>query len=148
MSRTFRVRTRINKPLTEVFNAVQSREILVKYFSDRANSDMLEGETIVWNWDGAGDHPVRVTRVVKNELIEFVFSSKDWHKTTEAFDVTVVMTFEALNDTQTMLSISETGWADTQEGISGSYDNCEGWTHMAGCLKAYLEYGIDLRWMA
>ena len=44
-----------------------------------------------------------------------------------------------------MLSISESGWKTDREGLKGSHDNCSGWTHMAMCLKAYLEHGLDLR---
>jgi hypothetical protein len=44
-----------------------------------------------------------------------------------------------------MLSISEQGWKTDAPGIKGSLDNCGGWTHMAMCLKAYIEHGIDLR---
>ncbi|ALO24786.1 hypothetical protein LEP1GSC137_2235 [Leptospira borgpetersenii str. Noumea 25] len=28
---------------------------------------------------------------------------------------------------------------------TGSYMNCQGWMNMSCCLKAYLEYGINLR---
>ena len=31
------------------------------------------------------------------------------------------------------------------KGLKASYDNCGGWMHMSCCLKAYLEYGINLR---
>ena len=55
------------------------------------------------------------------------------------------MEFEALDDNSTMLSISESGWKTNAEGLKGSHDNCGGWQHMAMCMKAYLEYGIDLR---
>ena len=44
-----------------------------------------------------------------------------------------------------MLSISESGWKTDEEGLKGSHDNCGGWQQMAMCLKAYLEYDIDLR---
>ncbi len=45
----------------------------------------------------------------------------------------------------TMLSISEQGWLTDEAGLKGSHDNCSGWTHMALCLKAFVEHGIDLR---
>lgn len=146
MSRAFRIRSKINKPVSDVFDAVMTKEIIVKYFADRASGDLTEGDTVVWQWANSSDHPVKVTKVVNNELIEFVLNSLDWQNFEgESYDVTVRMEFEELEDGNTMLSISESGWIDSENGISGSYDNCEGWTHMAMCLKAYLEHGIDLR---
>jgi uncharacterized protein YndB with AHSA1/START domain len=81
--------------------------------------------------------------VIKNRLMEFVLNSLDCDG--KPYGVTVRIEVEELEDGGTMLSISELGWIDSEGGISGPYDNCEGWTHMATCLKAYLEHGIDLR---
>jgi uncharacterized protein YndB with AHSA1/START domain len=58
---------------------------------------------------------------------------------------TVTMTFEALEDGRTLVSISEEGWRQTEGGLKASYGNCQGWTQMLCALKAYLEYGINLR---
>jgi len=44
-----------------------------------------------------------------------------------------------------MVQISESGWHSTPEDIKSSYGNAGGWMHMMCCLKAYLEYGINLR---
>jgi uncharacterized protein YndB with AHSA1/START domain len=78
-------------------------------------------------------------------LIELALDSKEWEKTqSEAYEVLVIFEFEELED-GTMLSISEQGWKTDAPGIKGSLDNCGGWTHMAMCLKAYIEHGIDLR---
>lgn len=146
MSRTYRVRTKINKPLAQVFNAVVSKELITKYFSDGASGDLVAGEVIVWQWSGASDHPVTVTKVEKNQLVEIVLDSLDWQKSNgESYKITVRFEFESLDDNSTMVSISESGWIDTEDGIKGSYDNCEGWTHMLMCLKAFLEFAIDLR---
>ncbi len=55
------------------------------------------------------------------------------------------MTFESLSADETLVSIVESGWWDTEKGREDSYLNCYGWTHLACCLKAYLEHGINLR---
>ena len=41
--------------------------------------------------------------------------------------------------------IRESGWRTTEKGIESSYGNAGGWMHMMACMKAYLEYGINLR---
>jgi hypothetical protein len=45
----------------------------------------------------------------------------------------------------TMVQISESGWRDSPEDINSSHGNAGGWMHMMCCMKAYLEYGINLR---
>ena len=147
MARSYTVQTKILRPVTEVFEAVVSSETLCRYFTDKTSGDLVEGEVIRWNW-AHYEHtlPVTVDRVVENERIELILDSAEWYKTTgEAYPVRVIMEFEALEDGATMLSISEEGWKTDAEGLKGSHDNCGGWTHMAMCLKAWLEHEIDLR---
>ncbi len=146
MPNNYTVRTRINKPVAEVFDAVVSREIMTSYFTNASSSDLVEGATVIWHWEEYGENPITVKTVRTNELIELILDSEKWQKTKdEAYDVLVSMEFEALGDNSTMLSISESGWRTDEEGLKGSHDNCGGWTHMGMCLKAFLEYGIDLR---
>jgi uncharacterized protein YndB with AHSA1/START domain len=145
MSRNYRVQTKIKRPVADVFDAVVSSEKMKHYFVDGASSDLVEGKTVTWRWDHYGENPVVVRKVVDNELIELAIDSKEWEKTKdEAYEVLVIFEFEQLED-GTMLSISEQGWKTDAEGLKGSHDNCGGWTHMAMCLKAFLEHGIDLR---
>jgi uncharacterized protein YndB with AHSA1/START domain len=119
---------------------------MTKYFINGSSSDLIEGEEVIWRWDGYGEGPIVVKTIRDNELIEMVLDSREWQKTKdEAYDVLLCMEFEALDDNSTMLSISESGWKTDEEGLKGSHDNCGGWQHMAMCLKAYLEYDIDLR---
>jgi uncharacterized protein YndB with AHSA1/START domain len=145
VARNYTVRTKIKRPVADVFDAVVSSERMLGYFVDGASSDLIEGRTVVWRWDHYGENPVVVKKVVANELIELALDSKEWGKTvTEAYEVKVIFEFEELDD-GTMLSISEEGWKSDADGLKGSHDNCSGWTHMAMCLKAYIEHGIDLR---
>ena len=88
---------------------------------------------------------VAVSKTKPAALIELAIDSREWDKTKdEAYEVLVIFEFEELED-GTMLSISEQGWKTDADGLKASHDNCGGWTHMAMCLKAYIEHGIDLR---
>jgi len=146
MARNYTVQTRIMRPVADVFDAVVSKNKMLKYFVDGASGDLKEGATIRWHWNHYGENPVVVKKVIENQLIELTLDSREWDKTkNEAYDVRVVFEFEALEDGGTMLSISEDGWKTDAEGLKGSHDNCGGWTHMAMCLKAWIEHGIDLR---
>ena len=145
MSRNYTVQTRIKRPVADVFDAVVKSDRMKKYFLDDASSDLVEGQAVTWHWDDYGENPVTVRKVIENERIELAIDSREWDKTTtEAYEVLVILEFEALDD-GTLLRISEQGWKTDAEGLKGSHDNCGGWMHMATCLKAYLEYGIDLR---
>ena len=146
MGRNYTVSTQIAKPVQEVFNAVISRDVLNKYFVDKSSGDLCVGDRIVWHWDQFGEYPVVVKKIVDNERIELALNSKEWDKTTkDAYEVLVIFEFEALDEGATRMSISEQGWRTDAEGLKGSHDNCSGWTHMAMCLKAWLEHDIDLR---
>ena len=145
MSRNYTVQTKIARPVADVFDAVVSSERMKNYFVNGASSDLVVGATVTWRWDHYGENPVVVRKVVANELIELAIDSKEWDKTKDdAYEVLVIFEFEQLED-GTMLSISEQGWKTDADGLKGSHDNCGGWTHMAMCLKAYIEHGIDLR---
>lgn len=146
MARNYTVNTRIAKPVADVFDAVVSSDKLIKFFTNRSSGDLTEGTTVRWRWDDYGELPVVVRKVVELRRIELVIDSSVWKKTAnEAYDVLVIFEFEALEDGGTMLSISEEGWKTDADGLKGSHENCSGWTHMALCLKAWIEHGIDLR---
>lgn len=146
MARNYTVRTKILRPVAEVFDAIISREKLCRYFTDKASGDLVPGEVIRWHWDHYGELPIRVDEVIANERIVLTLNSRDWDKTaSDAYDVSVVFDFEPLDDGNTMLSISEAGWKTDADGLKASHENCSGWTHMAVCLKSWIEHGIDLR---
>lgn len=144
--RNYTVRTRINKPVAEVFKAVADREIITKYFVDASSHSIAKGQKIDWTWDDYGTNEVVIKRVIENKLIEIRLDSRNWEKTRdESYEVVVHIEFEALDGCTTMVSIGESGWRRDAEGYRGSHDNCGGWQDMLNCLKAFLEYGVDLR---
>jgi uncharacterized protein YndB with AHSA1/START domain len=57
----------------------------------------------------------------------------------------IEMGFEPLEDGGTLVTIAESGWREDEQGRKASYCNCEGWSQMLSCMKAYVEYGINLR---
>lgn len=52
---------------------------------------------------------------------------------------------QPLDDGATLVTIAEAGWREGEAGLRKSYLNCEGWSQMLCCMKAYLEHGINLR---
>jgi uncharacterized protein YndB with AHSA1/START domain len=78
--------------------------------------------------------------MIPKRLIEF-----EWEAMDGGYDTHVEIQFEALSAQETLVTISEGKWKENQKGLDASYGNCYGWMHMSCCLKAYLEYGINLR---
>jgi uncharacterized protein YndB with AHSA1/START domain len=141
MERSFQVQLKIRKPVTEVFDAVVNPKKLTGYFIQKSSGPLAEGATVMWSFaEAPGEFPVKVRQVVKDARIVL-----QWESTEGGYDTTVEMVFEPLEDASTMVQIRESGWRDTPKGVASSYDNCGGWMHMACCMKAYLEYGINLR---
>ena len=60
------------------------------------------------------------------------------------YNTTVTMTFAEVEG-GTMVEVAEEGWRDTDAARNGSYGNCQGWSQMLCCMKAWIEHGINLR---
>jgi uncharacterized protein YndB with AHSA1/START domain len=61
------------------------------------------------------------------------------------YKLTVTMSFKPTDDGRTLVEIEERGWHDSEAGLKSSYGNCMGWSQMLCALKAWVEYGINLR---
>lgn len=139
MELKFTIQTKINRPVTEVFDAVVDDQKIVKYFARGTTGPLRVGEVVKWSWPG---HliDVVVQKIVANELIQF-----EWPAADGDYQTAVEMRFEQLDPGKTMISITEGGWRSTTDGLKSSYDNCQGWQHMTTCLKAFVERDIDMR---
>jgi uncharacterized protein YndB with AHSA1/START domain len=141
MEPKFEVQLKILKPVAEVFEAVVDPGKLSGYFTRTASGRLAEGMTVAWSFpEFPGEFPVKVRKLVPNELIVL-----EWEAEEGGYDTRIEMAFKPLDGTATMVQIRESGWPDTPRGVKSSYGNCGGWMHMACCLKAYLEHGINLR---
>ena len=146
MDLTFKVSARIAKPVAEVFEAVANPDELSRYFTTGGAKGRLEtGATVTWDFhDFPGAFPVWVVEVVPEKRIVLQWEANDGASST-SYRTTVTMTFEPLDDGRTLVSISEEGWRETETGLKASYGNCQGWMQMLCALKAYKEYGVNLR---
>ena len=146
MNLQFNVAARIARPVEEVFEAIVDPAQLSRYFTTGGAKGRLEaGATVTWDFhDYPGASPVRVIELVTNRKIVLRWASDDKEGET-AYETEVTMTFEALEDGRTLIAINEKGWRETPAGLDASYGNCQGWTQMLCALKAWLEYGINLR---
>ena len=113
MTLQFEVHAKIAKPVAEVFRAVTDPKQLSSYFTTGgASAAPAEGATVIWKFgDYPGDIPVRVTRVVVNERIEF-----SWETNEGGYDTAVVMGFEAQDGGTTLVRIVGIRLARHREG--------------------------------
>ncbi|WP_140720990.1 SRPBCC domain-containing protein [Pseudomonas sp. Hp2] len=98
-------------------------------------------QTVIW-W---GQIPVEVDEVLPHRRIVLRWDGPASDEGGAAYKTRIEMTFEPLDDGATLVTITEAGWQEDKAGVVASYLNCEGWSQMLCCLKAYLEYGINLR---
>ncbi len=145
MDLRFKVHIKIQKPVSEVFDAVYNPKKLSSYFTTGgASSPLDEGKMVTWDFaDFPGAFPVYVKQVIPNQLIVFEWQAAGSEK--DPYNTKVEMRFEPLENNSTMVSITESGWKEDEKTLEKSYGNCFGWTHMSCCLKAFVEYGINLR---
>jgi uncharacterized protein YndB with AHSA1/START domain len=144
MKLKFQVQIKIQKPVDDVFDAVYDPEKLSGYFTNGGATGKLDaGTTPEWAFaDTPGEEfrfPVVVEETIPNELIVL-----RWQGTREELN-RVEMRFESTGEEETLVQISESGWTVSQEDLDRSYGNCMGWSQMLSALKAYVEYGINLR---
>ncbi|WP_137392409.1 SRPBCC domain-containing protein [Rhodoligotrophos defluvii] len=141
MKPTYQVQLKIRKPAAEVFDAVVRPEKLSRYFVAAASAPLVAGTTVKWRFaEVPGEHDVIVREVAENQRIVL-----EWDAPSGDHLIQVRMEFHPLDTGDTMVRISESGWRDTPEEREASHGNAGGWMHMMCCLKAYLEYGVNLR---
>ncbi len=142
MSLGFRISGRISKPAAEVFDAVVNPTKLSGYFTTigGASAPVVEGTTVTW-W---GAVPVEVDEVSKDKRIVLRWDASV-PQGEPGYKTRIEMNFEPLDDGGTLVTIAEAGWHEGENGMKKSYLNCEGWTQMLCSMKAFLEYGINLR---
>jgi uncharacterized protein YndB with AHSA1/START domain len=145
MELEFSVSARIGRPVEEVFEAVVDPAQLSRYFTTGGAIGRLEaGTTVSWDFhDFPGAFPVEVVEVEPTRRIVLRWAANEGGPA--GYSTTVTITFEPIEQGRTSVTIAEQGWRETPAGLKASYGNCMGWSQMLCALKAWLEYGINLR---
>lgn len=147
MDLSCQVKGRIQKPIADVFDAVYNPKKISGYFVTAGSSAPLDaGQTVMWEFaDFPGAFPVVVQESVKNKKIVIQWDAANPRKDGTPYKTSVEFTFEELSPSNTLVTISETGWDESDAGLRDSRGNGQGWMNMLTCMKAYVEYGINLR---
>lgn len=136
MKLTAKASLQIQKPITEVFEAIVNPEHLTKYFISYSSGKMETGKELDWEFkDFPGTFPVKNIKINSPESISFV-----WDEQTV---VKIALTEQP--DMSTVIHITEGEKELNKKNLKWLTENTFGWANFLDCLKAYLEYGIQLR---
>jgi uncharacterized protein YndB with AHSA1/START domain len=133
------VRERILKPASEVFAAVVDPEKMSKYFISDASGPMRPGETVVWEFADVGAKvTIKVLQVEHDRKIV-------WESDALGQRVLSTLQFAPDGPDATVVTMTDSAFALTEVGVKRALGQCAGWTHTLCGLKAYLQFGINLR---
>ncbi len=135
-----KTKMKISKPAHEVFEGIVDPDKLSHYFISSGTGRLEEGKTVTWHWADYGDAKASVTgyKIVKDKFISFLWTGT-------GAQTRVDINLEAAAPSSTMVKIVEDGWDKDDKGIAHLAENTQGWVGFLCSLKAYLEYGINLR---
>lgn len=133
-----KVALQILKPASDVFDAIVDPQKMSNYFISQSTGKMEEGKQLIWRFPEFDmDVPVRIGKIEQDKYISYYWDVED-----KELLVEMMLT---PGDNATVVTVSEKGMSNNEAGINWLKGNTEGWANFLACLKAYLEYGINLR---
>lgn len=129
----------ISKPVHEVFEAIVDPLKITSYFISKSSGRMDYGKTVYWKFPEFDEaFPVRIGKIEENKFISFYWD-------TDGKELLVEIFLEPQKENSTVVKITEKGMENNEAGIKWLKGNAEGWANFLACLKAWIEYGINLR---
>lgn len=126
----------IQKPADEVFEGIVNPDFMTKYFISESSGRMESGKTLLWKFPEFPDEfPVSDIEIEANRSVSFVWDP----------DTVVRIILDSQADGSTVVRVTEDGKSLNDKNIQWVISNSEGWANFLACMKAYLEYGIQLR---
>lgn len=129
----------ISKPISDVFEAIVNPEKMCNYFISESTGRMEEGKSLIWKFPEFDiEIPVKVVNIEQDKRIAFYWANS-------GNDLLVEMNLSKIGDDFTLVKISEKSMENNEAGLKWLSGNSFGWSNFLACLKAYLEFGINLR---
>jgi uncharacterized protein YndB with AHSA1/START domain len=134
-----KVEIQILKPSADVFEAIVDPGKMTNYFISKSSGRLEEGKQVIWKFPEFDlEFPVRAGKIEMNSYISFYWEA-------DGIELLVEITLTPKNISTTLVTITEKSRSNDEAGIKWLQGNTEGWANFLACLKAYLEYGINLR---
>jgi uncharacterized protein YndB with AHSA1/START domain len=129
----------IQKPSHDVFEAIVDPSIMSNYFISKGSGRMEEGKQIMWRFPEFDmEFPVRIGKTETNKYISYYWE-------VDQLELLVEITLASAAENDTLVTVAEKSRDNDEAGIRWLKGNTEGWANFLACLKAWLEYGINLR---
>lgn len=127
----------IRRPSGEVFEAFADPAVTSKFWFSKGSGRLTSGAQVRWDWEMYGaSAQVSVTAVEPGRRILVQWGEPS---------TTIEWLFEARGGDQTMVTITNSGFAGTgDEQVAQALDAMEGFSLLLAGAKAYLEYGVQL----
>lgn len=139
MKLTAKATIQIQKSKNEVFDAIVNPNKMNQYFIASSSGAIETGKIVEWKFPEFDDiFPVMGGDLKQDEYISF-----DWSGGVD--DMLVEIFLEIGENDSTIVKVIEHEMNDDEAGIKQLMGQTEGWANFLACLKAYLEYGINLR---
>ena len=130
----------IQKPVHEVFDAIVDPLKMSNYFISKSTGRIEEGKTLTWQFpEFEMEFPIRVDKVEQDKYISW-----HWGNVEDKVETKVEITLKAMKD-GVFVTVTEGPRNRDESGINWLAGNTAGWANFLACLKAYLEYGVNLR---
>lgn len=132
------VKIQVLKPINEVFEGIVDPKHMTNYWINESSGRMTEGATLTWGFPEFLDSfNVEVKKIEKDKYISFVWFA-DGHEDLVEFNLEQV-------EGGTKVVITERRLDNEPMSLLWVRGSTEGWSNFLACMKAYLEYGINLR---
>ncbi|XXM73277.1 SRPBCC family protein [Lysinibacillus sphaericus] len=127
----------IRKPAGKIFEAFVDPEKIGRFWFSSSSERWEVGKTITLRYEEYNaEGKIQIKEIMENEKI--VFGWAEGH-------IVTINLFPSEQDS-TIVEVHEEGFDDRDENFIGQLvDNKEGWVYMLSCLKAYMEFGVNLR---
>ncbi len=136
-----KVGLKMQKPPHEVFEAIVDPSKMSNYFISKSTGRMEQGKTVTWQFPEFDmQFPVRIHEVQPDKFISY-----SWDNAEDGTPTAIEITLKPMENNETFVSITEKSRDNDEQGIKWLKGNTEGWANFLACLKAYMEYGINLR---
>lgn len=137
MKLTAKASIQIQKPLREVFEGIINPEKMTRYFISESTGRLEEGKEIIWKFPEFPklECPIKNIRIEKYHSVSFVWDD----------ETTVNIHLDEQADQSVVVKVEEGEKELNESNLKWLIGNTEGWANFLACMKAYLEYGINLR---
>lgn len=120
-----------------IYNAIIDPGEMENYFLSEGSAVLEQGKRIIWKWPEFPEMQSVIDQIslIPDRRIQFVWDGQ----------TTVTISLEEQPDESTVVTVTEGEKEANAAGLKWYAGNTEGWANFLACLKAYLEYGINLR---